>query len=137
MMSARVPLSSSFFSSTTEMKLAGGSGGEAGAAPRSSTPPATSVANIVRTGLASGQPGPAAHRGPAVAELLGLHGLSLAAAVNRAEAEVRSDRVHLHEVAARVGHDPAVAVELSQLAVLDRVDLARRDAEVLAALGDR
>src|SRR4029453_3076354 len=106
MMSARVPLSSSFFSSTTEMKLAGGSGGDAGAGPRSSTPGAPSVPTIARTGRAPGQPGPAAHRRPAVAELFDLHGLSLAAVVNRVEAEVRSDRVHPPEAAARFGHDP-------------------------------
>ena len=48
MMSGRAPPSTSYFSSTTEMKLAGGSGGEAGAAPSSSTPAATRMASIVR-----------------------------------------------------------------------------------------
>src|SRR5262249_55726994 len=82
-------------------------------------------------------PRAAPHGRPAVAETLGLHRLTLAAVRDREELEVGAHRVHVHEVVARVGGDAAVAVEAAQLAVRDLVDPPRRDAEVLAALGDR
>src|SRR3990172_6562647 len=82
------------------------------------------------------EPRAAPHRRAAVAQLLGLHGLALAAVGDRVEAEVRPHRVHLHQVVLGVGHDAAIPIELAELAVPDLVHLARRDAEVLAALGD-
>src|SRR5256712_5003263 len=137
MMSALVPRSSRTFSSSTLMKVTGYSGGAAGAAPTSRTPAATTPISVQRICSSPDARAAAPRRGPAVAETLGLHRLSLAAVRYRVEAEVRADRVHVHEVVARVGGDPAVAVESAQLAVSDLVDTARRDAEVLAALGDR
>src|SRR5881409_2090658 len=137
MMSALAPRSSKTFSSSTLMKVTGYSGGAAGAAPASRTPAATTAISARRMGSSPDDPRAAPHRRPAVAETLGLHRLSLAAVRYRVEAEVRAHRVHVHEVVARVGGDPAVAVESAQLAVPDLVDPARRDAEVLAALGDR
>src|SRR5206468_1167738 len=79
----------------------------------------------------------AAHRRSAVTELLALHRLPLAAVGDRVEPEVTADGVHLHQIVARVGGDAAVAIEARELAAFDRVDLARRDAEVLAALRGR
>src|SRR5213593_2884432 len=137
MMSALAPRSSRTFSSSTLMKVTGYSGGAAGAAPASRTPAATTPISVRRICSSPDDSRAAPHRRPAVAETLGLHRLSLAAVGYRVEAEVRADRVHVHEVVARVGGDPAVAVESAQLAVSDLVDTARRDAEVLAALGDR
>src|SRR5712692_3325313 len=86
---------------------------------------------------ASHHAGAAAERGPAVAELPALHGLSLTAVGNGVDAEVRADAVDVHQEVARVGGDPAVAIESAEPAVVDLVDLARGDPEVLAALGDR
>src|SRR5437773_12491143 len=80
---------------------------------------------------------PTAHRRSSVAELLRLHGLALAAVRNRVEQEVGADGIHVHQVIAAVGGDAAVSVEASQLALLDIVDAPGRDAEVLAAPGDR
>src|SRR5437867_10895790 len=137
MMSALAPRSSKTFSSSTLMKVTGYSGGAAGAAPASRTPAATTAISVRSVCARSDDARAAPLRRPAVAETLGLHRLSLAAVRYRVEAEVRAHRVHVHEVVARVGGDAAVAVESAQLAVPDLVDPARRDAEVLAALGDR
>src|SRR5262245_59980739 len=116
MMSAFVPWSRSPLSSSTLMKLTGYSGGAAGAALVARTPTITRIINAPRT-LAPEHPRAGAHRRAAVAELLGLHRLSLAAVRDRVQAEVGADRVDVHEVVARVGRDPAVAVQLAQLAV--------------------
>src|SRR5712691_9445151 len=86
--------------------------------------------------LASREDGAAAHGRATIAELLGLHGLSLAAVRNGIEPEVAPDGVHLHEVVAAVGHDPPIAIQASKLPVANLVDLASRDPEVLPALGD-
>src|SRR5438552_13640230 len=86
---------------------------------------------------ASHHAGAAAERGPAVTELAALHGLPLAAVGNGVDAEVRADAVDVHQEVARVRDDPAVAIEPAEPAVLDLIDLARGDPEVLAALGDR
>src|SRR5947209_8946727 len=137
MMSALAPRSSRTLSSSTLMKVTGYSGGAAGAAPASRTPAATTTISARRIHSSSDDSRAAPHRRPAIAEALGLHRLSLAAVRYRVEAEVRADRVDVHEVIARVGHDPAVPVESAKLAVPDLVDAARRDAEVLAALRDR
>src|SRR4030095_10320279 len=75
--------------------------------------------------------------GPAIAELLDLHGLSLAAIGDGVEAKVVAHRVDLHQVVPRVGHDAAVPVQTAELAAGDLVDFARRDPEVFPALGDR
>src|ERR687891_676528 len=80
--------------------------------------------HVSRDSFAARQAGSAAHRWPAVAELLGLHRLPLAAVRNGIEPEVRSHRVDVHEVLARVGHDAAVAIETAQPAITDLVDLA-------------
>src|SRR3990172_5500668 len=82
------------------------------------------------------EPRAAPHRRAAVAQLLGLHGLALAAVGDRVEAEVRPHRIHLHQVVLGVGHDAAIPIEPAELAIPDLVHLACRDAEVLAALGD-
>src|SRR5262245_7854505 len=136
-MSTFWPRSSSTFSSSTLMKVTGYSGGAAGAAPASSTPNATTAISAHCIPLPPDHPRAAPHRGPAVAETLGLHRLALAAVRDREELEVGAHRVHVHEVVARVSGDAAVAVEPAQLAVSNFVDPPRRDAEVLAALGDR
>src|SRR5437899_6451561 len=98
MMSALVPRSRRPFSSATLMKLTGYSGGAAGAAPASSTPAATRAMNGQRMPLSADDPRASPHRRPAVTEALGLHRLSLAAVRDGIEAEVRADRVHVHEV---------------------------------------
>src|SRR3990170_94792 len=53
----------------------------------------------------AGEPRAAPHRRAAVAQLLGLHGLALAAVGDRVETEVRPHRVHLHQVVLGIGHD--------------------------------
>src|SRR5712692_10794846 len=92
--------------------------------------------NTTSLSLAAGDDGAAPHRGAAIAELLGLHGLSLAAIGNGVEPEVPADGVHLHEVVAAVGHDAANSIQAPKLPVANLVDLAGRDPEVLPALGD-
>src|SRR5512144_1321023 len=101
MMSARVPPSSRAFSSSTLMKLTGYSGGAAGAAPRSRMAAARPGISARRS-LASRDAGPAAHGGPAVAELPGLHRLPLAAIRDRVDPEVGARGVHVHQVVAGV-----------------------------------
>src|SRR5689334_4123155 len=90
-----------------------------------------------RRSSASGDAGAAAQRGTAVAELLGLHRLPLAAVGDGIDPEVAPDGVDVQQEISRVGGDATVAVQTAEAAALDLVDLARRDAEVLAALGDR
>src|SRR5215813_323668 len=136
MMSALTPRSRVRLSSSTLMKLTGDSGGAAGAALATRRPTAATTMSAPRT-LAADHPRARSHRRASVAELLGLHRLPLAAVRDRVETEVRADGVDVHEVVPRVGGDAAVAVELAELAVLDLVDAARGDAEVLSALGDR
>src|SRR5713101_8492668 len=92
--------------------------------------------NTTPSALAARDDGPAAHRRPAVAELLGLHGLTLAAVRDGIETEVAADGVHVHEIVAAVRHDPAVPIEAAELAMPDLVDLAGGAPEVLAALRD-
>src|SRR5262249_32543619 len=136
MMSAFSPRSSRSLSSSTPMYLTGASGGAAGAAPTRSRAAATMITSGRRTS-APDDLRPTAHRRSSVAELLRLHGLSLAAVRNRVEQEVGADGIHVHQVITAVGGDAAVSVEASQLAVLDLVDAPGRDAEVLAVLGGR
>src|SRR5262245_4574636 len=137
MMSTCWPRSRSTFSSSTLIKVTGYSGGAAGAAPASRTPHATTAISAHRIPLPPDHSRAAPHRRPAVPESLGLHRLALAAIRDREELEIGAHRVHVHEVVARVGGDAAVAVETAQLAVANLIDPPRRDAEVLAALGDR
>src|SRR5499427_9792826 len=87
------------------------------------------------SGLPAGA-GAASHGRPAVAELAALHRLPLAAVRDGVEAEVAPDRIDLGEIVAAVRHDAAVAIQAAEAAVDDLVDLARGDAEVLAALRD-
>src|SRR5262249_52537685 len=117
------------------MKETGASGGAAGAAPSKSRLTAPSTPSERRTSAAD-HPGSTAHRRPSVAELLRLHRLAFATVRNRVEEEVRADGIDVHQGIAAVGGGAALAVEASQLAVSDLVDPTRRDAEVLAALGD-
>src|SRR3989454_4884134 len=122
--SAGPPRSSAPFSSSTVTKATGYSGSAAGAAATRSSAASSRGISARPTASAPHHPGPAAHRGAPVAELLRLHGLALAAVGDRVEQEVRADGVHVHQVVAAVGGDAAVAVEAAQLAVPDLVDAA-------------
>src|SRR5262245_8318557 len=136
MMSTVVPPSTIAFSSSTPMKTTGYSGGAAGAAGPMSTTAATTNARAARTS-APDDAGAAAHGRPPVAELLGLHGLALAAIGDGIEEKVAADGVHVHQIVPAVGGDAAVAVETAELAVANLVDRASGDAKVLPALRDR
>src|SRR4029450_9156805 len=131
MMSTFWPRSSSTFSSSTLMKVTGYSGGAAGAAPASSTPHATTAISAHRIPLSPRPPARgSASPPPPLPEPLGLHRLALAAVRDREQLEVGGDRVHVHEVVARVGGDAAVAVEAAQLAVPDLVGPPRREGQI-------
>src|SRR3989442_9757344 len=97
------------------------------APPRPPRRPAARSSGDVASALTARDDGPAAHGRPAVAELLGLHGLTLAAIRDGIETEVAAHGVHVHEVVAAVRHDPAVPIEAAELAVAGLVDLAGGD----------
>src|SRR3989442_10394845 len=109
MMSALVPRSRRAQSWSTVMKRTGYSGGAAGAALASITPATIATIKLRRTRSPPDDPCPRPHRGPAVAEALGLHRLSLAAVRDRIDTEVGADGVDVDEIVARVGGDAAVA----------------------------
>src|SRR3989442_11454088 len=102
-----------------------------GAAP---LPPTPRTPWMWGSSSAAREPGAAAHRRAAVAELLRLHRLPLAAVRDRVEAEVKAHRVHVHEGVARVGHDAAVPGAAPERRLPDLVDPAGGDAEDLLAL---
>src|SRR3989442_13097578 len=94
------------------------------APPRPPRRPAARSSGDVASALAARDDGPAEHGRPAVAELLGLHGLTLAAVRDGIEAEVTAYGVDVHEVAAAVRPDPPGPIETAELAGADLAELA-------------